>query len=324
MSILDEELLRQIKLVRYQNGEIDYLLEVLEKYNLAIANEIKRKGLISTKKIYNDVRKHISTLSKELRNEYSSLLDVTELIENEILFQKSLFEKFGIKDVKVPNANMIKTAVQFRPFIDTANFESFLDSIQTGFYNAWDNAVRLGYITGETSSSIVKRVMGSVAKNSKVAEHGTIETLRNSVERNTRTYLQSMASEARLAIFEDNDDFFEGYQYIGTLDRRTCLVCGNFDNKLYESLKDVPRVPIHYNCRCTIVPVIKGMKSFTNKRSSSGGYVDESMDYAEWLETQDEKTQKYILGKERFEMYERGEKITSFVNNGRVLNINEL
>ena len=54
---------------------------------------------------------------------------------------------------------------------------------------------------------------------------------------------------------EENEEYFGDvetkykYEYLATLDARTCLVCGDLDGRLYEKIEDAPSLPQHRGCR---------------------------------------------------------------------------
>ena len=211
---------------------------------------------------------------------------------------------------------------------DTLTYDSFLESIEAGLFNTWDSAVRTGYLTGITTKDVVKNVMGSISPNA-LENIGTIKALRNSIYANTRTLLQSFASETRTRVYEENDDYFgdiapDGqvykYEYLATLDSRTCLICAESAH-LYKELKDVPRLPQHRGCRCTVIPFfnITG-----DVKASKDGYVRSDISFNEWLQEQDDKTQLDVLGRARYNLFKSGTPISSFVDNGRVLTVEEL
>jgi SPP1 gp7 family putative phage head morphogenesis protein len=321
-SILDQELLREIDLTRYQNGEIEKLIDLLASANEKIKKELKKTQGVYTKQRYKELSTFINNVSKELKDNVNTELDTTELIENEINKQTEILKTSGF-EIVIPSEKTIKTSVQFIPFADSANYESFLDGLQAGLYNTWDNAIRTGYMLGSTTDEIIRDVMGTVAKNGKIAKTGMMSTLINSIERNTRTYLQSMSSMTRDSLFKKNESLFSGYQYLATLDRRTCLVCANYDGKVFSKMEDVPRTPIHYNCRCVVVPVVKDI-NIEDTRSSENGYVDANMTFNDWLNTQSVDVQKEVLGKGRFEIFQKTHKIEQFVDNGQVLALKDL
>lgn len=100
-----------------------------------------------------------------------------------------------------------------------------------------------------------------------------------------------------------------------------CLVCANLDGKLYKTIEEAQPVIIHRGDRCLLLPyfVIEG-----DTRASKNGYVSAKTKFPEWLDEQDAKTQKDVLGATRYKMYKDGVKLNQFVDNGRVLTIDEL
>ena len=70
-----------------------------------------------------------------------------------------------------------------------------------------------------------------------------------------------MATSAREAMIEDNDDLFMGYRFIATLDSLTSATCRSGDQQVYK--RDDPnlssfRPPRHPNCRSSWVPEVDG------------------------------------------------------------------
>lgn len=230
-----------------------------------------------------------------------------------------------------PSTEQIKTTALFKP-IDTKyglTFQSYLEGIEYGFYNTWDSAVRTGYMTGRTTQQIVKDVLGSLGKVGQVTNIGSIQSLKNSIYANTRTALQSFATETQRRVYEKNEQYFgdvapDGqrykYQYLATLDNKTCIVCGSCGGKLYKNYEDIPTIPQHRGCRCVILPYFNvGHEQIASKN----GYTEE-ISFNDWLREQDAQTQKEVLGKTRYELFKNGESIDQFVDNGRVLTISQL
>lgn len=123
-----------------------------------------------------------------------------------------------------------------------------------------------------------------MARSAQIGEAGKLNAFVNSVTANTRTALQSFANETRRIVFSRNEELFKGYRWIATLDRRTCIVCGEQDGKVFKHLDKVPEIPMHINCRCLCVPIVKGMnEDFTDERVSENGLVDGKITYTEWL-----------------------------------------
>ena len=201
-------------------------------------------------------------------------------------------------------------------------YESYLNGLGDNLFKTWDSNVRAGYLAGLTAQQINRAVLGSV----KDMEPGQMQGLRRSLEMNTRTMVASMAEEARDATYKANSKLFSGYRYVGTLDDRTCLVCGEMDGKVFETLEEAPELPQHPNCRCLLLPEIKGMEGFDedDERASADGPVSANMSYSDWLKTQSDDVVRDILRPTRFAMYKDGTEISAFVVDGRALAIKDM
>lgn len=332
MNHIENKAIRdQIYFERYKNGEANKVVELLDSSNRELAKYVKQTTDVATKKRYVEIARKLRDVSKTLRNKVESGTDIDGLIDYELKRQKSLLKSIvpeikrtagGEVNFLYPTREQIKTAALFRP-ADTKSsltFQSYLDGIESGLYNNWDSAVRTGYITGIPTTDIVDYVVGKASK------PGAISSLKNSVYSNTRTMLQSFANETRNRIYEENEQYFGGkseykYEYLATLDARTCIVCGDMDGKLFRTLKDCPILPMHRGCRCIVVPYFDIDEE---TRASKNGQVDSRIKFSDWLSEQDEKTQAEVLGKSKFVMYKRGVKISQFVDSGKVLSLKEL
>jgi hypothetical protein len=155
-------------------------------------------------------------------------------------------------------------------------------------------------------------------------EPGQIQGLRNSLERNTRTMISCLAEQARDAVYRENQDIFNGYKYLATLDTRTCLVCGRDDGKIFKNLDEAPKLPRHLNDRCLYVPYLKGFEDIPGERAAMDGPVSDKLTYKDWLKTQPDEIVREILGEYRYEAYKKGVSIDTFVSDGRTFSIKEL
>jgi len=326
-----------IDLERYKNGQADEIIVLLDKANDEISKFVKQTKGVYTKARYKEIAKKIKEVSARLRDEIEEGTDLDGIIDYELNKQKRLF---GIIKPEIPKKNIqflypsreqVKTAALFKP-IDTKygmTYKSYLDGIETGLYNLWDSAVRTGYLTGQTTQQIVRDVVGTASKIGQLANPGAMHSFRNSVYGNTRTVLQSFANETMKRVYELNDDLFGSeaedgvtykYEYLATLDSRTCLVCAN-SARLYKTLAECPIIPQHRGCRCIIVPYFNIMG---DTRSSKNGQVSVNISFEEWLKEQDTETQKDVLGVTRYNMFKSGTRISQFVDNGVKLTLKQL
>ena len=332
----NEAIKQQIFFERYKNGEAEEIVSLLDKSSAEIASFVKATKGVYTKARYKEIAKKMREISASLKDKVGENIDVEGVIEYELKKQKKLLNavkndivnsKDGSINFLYPTTEQIKTAALFKPVTEGMTYDSYLNGIEEGLYNTWDSAVRTGYLTGQPTSKIVSNVMGGISPETKLANPGLINSLRNSVYSNTKTLLQSFAAETRNRVFEENEKYFgDGkseykYEWLSTLDSHTCLVCGNLDGKLFKSIEDAPAIPVHRGCRCILLPYfnIEG-----DTRASKNGYVDSKITYSDWLAEQDEKTQKDVLGKTRYELFKKGERIEQFIDNGRAITLKKL
>lgn len=333
MNEIENKVIRyQIDFEKYKNGQANEVIEMLDTAVKEISKFIKKTDGVYTKKRYKEISEKLKDISKTLKENIGNKIDIDGVIDYELAKQKKILslasKGTNLKgEFTYPTREQIKTTALFRP-IDTKygmTYQSYLESIESGLYNTWDAAVRTGYLTGQSTRQIVSDVVGGLTPQTKIVKQGAIQGLRNSVYANTRTVIQSFANGTMERIYEENEDLLgdkdtDKFEYLATLDSRTCLVCGSLDGKLFKSIKDCPHLPQHRGCRCMIIPYfeIEG-----DKRATKEGYKDK-VTFNEWLKKQDDKTQLEVLGATRYKMYKDGVKIEQFVDNGRLLTIDEL
>jgi SPP1 gp7 family putative phage head morphogenesis protein len=109
-----------------------------------------------------------------------------------------------------------------------------------------------------------------------------------------RAYRQST-----LRIYKENSDVVEGWTWLSTLSTRTCAACWAMHGRTFPLSKEF--FPGHVNCRCTSVPVVKGVTS----EVTSGAEVFAEMD---------EEGQRQVLGELGFELYSSGVPLSEFVS----------
>lgn len=320
----NEEILHAIYYERYKTGIQNEILKKIKDACLEIRKELKKTKSVSTKARYHEIEKLLNRISKKLAEDVHETFDVEGVIDYEIRKQKKFFSAYDGKfNYTFPSAGQIISAVTFKPFAGKT-FEAFMTEISNSFYNTWDYSVRTGYMLGETTDKIIRKVIGAAANSAKLAEPGTLQRFINSVTLNTRTALQSFASATRDAIYEKNKEAFTGYRWLATLDRRTCMVCAALDGKFFRDLNKAPETPQHYNCRCLLLPEMK-INVPAGERASEFGPVDGNTTFKTWLSSQSDEVQKDVLGATRYKLYKEGKAdLSTFVNDGRVLTLEEL
>jgi len=119
--------------------------------------------------------------------------------------------------------------------------------------------VRNGLLTGETTSDIAKRLIGSLqfgeeptminkALKKIIAAGGQSTSIAdNQIMALVRTSINQVANAASQQVYEANQDITKKYRYIATLDTRTSAICRALDGQEFDYGKG-PMPPQHFNC----------------------------------------------------------------------------
>lgn len=324
-SLRDSFISHAVYFERYKTHEVNQLFRVLDEANRAAKAVVLKTDGAATRARYLAIMKEIASISAQARETMDGKLqvDIVDFIGAESDFVKSAINKaVGVElEMILPAPKQIYTAATFMPFSDSATFETMLGDINKNLYSQWDMSVRVGYMTGETAQVINRRVLGSLSG----LKAGTMEKLKRALEVNTRTMLSHYAEQTRNATYLENEDLFQGYQRLETLDSRTCIVCAAMDGRVYKRLEDCPGI-VHMQCRGLEVPILKNWQGLgITERASVDGVVPGNTTYEDWFKTQKEDFQKDQLGPSRYELYKTGDfKIKDFAPDGRTLTLKEL
>jgi SPP1 gp7 family putative phage head morphogenesis protein len=180
--------------------------------------------------------------------------------------------------------------------------------IATSQAEQFSQVVRNGLLTGETTPSIAKRLIGSLQFGEEAKTVGQIaaaggqltQVADNQIIALVRTSINQVANAASQQVYEGNQDITKKYRYIATLDTRTSAICRALDGREFDYGKG-PMPPQHFNCRSTTVPVID-YKALDlplppeGKRASMDGQVPGNETYGQWLAKQPRATQADALG----------------------------
>ena len=192
--------------------------------------------------------------------------------------------------------------------------------IATSQAEQFNQVVRNGLLTGETTQSIAKRLIGSLQFGEEAKTVGQIaaaggqltQVADNQIMALIRTSINQVANTASQQVYEANQDITQRYRYVATLDTRTSAICRALDGKEFDYGKG-PTPPTHWNCRSTTVPVINYKElgfdpppSVTKgKRASMDGPVPANETYGEWLARQPRATQADALGEGKVAYFNR-------------------
>lgn len=139
----------------------------------------------------------------------------------------------------------------------------------------------------------------------------------------TRTAITSTQRAAIVSVAESNSSLIKGYAFTAILDGRTSSICRHHDGNFYELDDTRYRPPLHFNCRSTLIPVMRSKSelmaikndpqikktALAKKRDTSlTGTQPIKESFGEWLKRQTWAIQVKMLGDEdKANMFRKGE-----------------
>ena len=190
----------------------------------------------------------------------------------------------------------------------------------------FQNTIRVGLLSNETTAQIAKKLRGNLnfeatGTLAQIKARGGIGTTiaNNQIDTIVRTSINQVSNTATFNVYKANAEIVDRYKYVATLDSRTSAICGRLDGQIFEMGKG-PQPPQHFNCRSTIVPIIKDeflerfgldqddltqglQRPAKTGLSTTGKLVPATENYAIWLSKQDIPTQNKVFGIEKSKIY---------------------
>jgi SPP1 gp7 family putative phage head morphogenesis protein len=191
-----------------------------------------------------------------------------------------------------PAPSQVVAAVIARPF-QGRFLRDWMTDAEAGAKARVRNAVRQGFIEGQTIPQLVKAIRGTRAMGYR---DGVLEISRRGAEAMVRTAVTHTASVAHEEVYKVNGDVITGVIWTSTLDSRTTKVCMARSEKVYPIDKG-PRPPAHVGCRSTTRPQVRPIPGVAPYKAES---------YSEWLNRQPVEVQNDILGPKRAALYRDG------------------
>lgn len=346
-KLRNEAIYHRVNLIGYENNLIRESLKLLD----IVDKELTAQLYVALEDLSPSDFK-ISRLesmlvsSKSLKSVSDYLFgELSSLSEHESNYQYSLFESLLPDIVKnkyplmqIP-PNQIFTAVKAKPFQGRLLSE-WASNIEDDRLKRVANAVRAGYVTGETTEQIIRRVRGTKKNRYK---DSVLEASKRNVSSVIRSAVSHTASIARESFGNANSDIIKGKQWLSTLDTSTTPMCIIRDLKEY-TLDNKPighDIPygdgpgkLHFCCRSVETFILKSYRELginideapSGTRASMDGQVPAKNSYLEWLQTQSQARQEQILGVERARLLRNGEIAPEsfFTRDGHVLTIKQL
>ncbi|ELM7718645.1 hypothetical protein Q2P12_001903 [Escherichia coli] len=348
----DETIAHGLYVNRYGTGVARRMVSLLNRLDADLAAKLlvlldgKRADTYSARRLAS-LLAGVRDLNQQAYEPVNAALtrELTRYVEYETGYQLNLFSSIIPKQIlkHVPlqsiAAEQVYASAVAQPFQGRL-LKEWSQKLELDRLDKITNAVRSGFLQGETVEQIVRRVAGTPQRN---REDGVINTSRRDLAVVTRTAVNHMAATARQEFAQANSDIVKAKQWSSTLDTHTSQLCIIRDRKLY-SLDGKPlghaipylRGPgkIHFSCRSCEILITKSWEEMqiasgelsNATRSSMDGQVPAHTSYAEWLARQPYARQEQVLGVTRAQMLRDG-KITvpdMFNDRGEFLTLDEL
>jgi SPP1 gp7 family putative phage head morphogenesis protein len=352
-SANDEILVRAIRhailVERFSKGEQKKIVDLLDRKVLPdLHSRIERRleqiatrgfdrGLHTTKRL-KDLRALIFTsLGSGFKDAHDTLSsDLKDFVLNEAETTRGLILAASpvALEMTLPSTQTLRSIVTSRPFQGHL-LASWFVGLSRSSQQSVESSINIGIVQGESVPQIMRRLRGTA---SQAFGNGTAAQIKRNTEAVVRTSINHIQSHAREATFKENEELIKAVQWVSVLDHRTTPICVSRDGKTFP-IDDGPRPPAHWNCRSTVVPVLKSWKELgiplneapPGTRSSLNGEVPDQMTYPEWLKRMESQpnTRHIVdeaLGPKRAELWRRGVvPVDKFVDpRGKTLNLDQL
>lgn len=347
-DIASATLKNSIDLIRYEEHLSDKVKRLLNKLQKELAAEIADRSLQRTQFSEARLAQLIKAVDAAIAQAYSDITifhaaEMTELARIQAVSAASIVNaSVGVVMVETAfNSHQLK-ALASNVLIEGAPSAEWWARQAKGTREKFADAIRMGVARGETVPELVSRVTSPGSGMMRFSYQNAAALVRSSV--------QTVNNSIRKSVYEDNEDIFDGSQWLSTLDMRTCETCMALDGATWDNdMKPknggmkYPGLIAHMGCRCVTIPILKPWEAvLQNKdmakkldavaeqnprtRASMDGGVSAKMHYGEWLKTQNVATQKEILGDGKYKLWKEN-KLTMrdlVAQNGRPLSLKEI
>lgn len=257
---------------------------------------------------------------------FSSLsTELNDLAQHEAGYQLSLFDALlpefvtDVHPLVGISPDAVYAAALAQPFQGRLLSE-WASNLEADRLNRISNAVRQGFLLGDTNEQIARKVRGHANKG---YQDGALQLSRANAASIAKTAVGHLAATARNSFADANNDLMKGKQWLSTLDNRTTRMCRIRDRLKYK-LNNKPighKVPylqgpgkIHFCCRSTETFILKSVKELgidvrdipPAERASMDGVVPGDTNYQEWFSRQSFDRQKQIVGEKRARLIRDG------------------
>lgn len=331
-QLLDVVVRHQIDLVQYSNGVVRRIIAILNRADAELFAQLTAALDALPPESYTVERLEAMLAGVRMLNAdaYARAMGELEgaaraLAGEEAGWMQSLYRTAApAVNFASVTAEQAYVAAMARPFQGRL-LREWAASIPADRMTRIRDAVRMGYLEGQTVSQVARRIRGTRALG---YADGIIEIDRRHAETIARSALSHTAGVARDRFYEANADLLGEVVWVSTLDSKTSHFCVVRDG-LHYALSTGGRyrpvghsIPwgagpgrLHFSCRSTSIALLKGQDELFGTRASvqykddeqpTGGQVKATTTYGQWLRRQPAGVQDQVLGPTRGALFRRG------------------
>lgn len=314
-----------VDLSQFSNGVVRRIISLLNKVDADLVFQLemvlqRMDGQSFTVERLDALLSSVRQLNAQAYQAVATQLaaDLPSLATEESSYHLNLWQKVLPAELNVASVvpAQVYAAAMSRPFQGRL-LREWASNIEAQRMTRLRDAIRMGVVEGQTTAQIVQKVRGTRALK---YTDGLLDIDRRHAENVVRTAVQHVASVARNEFYAANDDIIKAVKWSSTLDSRTSTLCRVRDGLEYTATTHKPighKIPwlggpgqIHWCCRSSSVPVLKGWKELGltdgGTRASMDGQVPADLTYGEWLKKQSAGRQDEILGPVRGKLLRKG------------------
>ena len=296
----------------------------LEKLNEAIGQSIRANN----SRVKDTLKQNMRSIAKLEERSLTNLVNA----------------KVGVDLMSVGLPSELLESITNKTLIRGSPIGDWFNGLAANTQNKVMSEIRLGMGQGETMQQISRRIKGDftgkyrkvILANGQVRRLGVYSGGAMSIsarhaESLTRTALQTISQNARMATFENNSDVIKAVQALVTLDTRTSAICMSRSGMVWDLKTRKPLVgkqrypgppPWHIRCRSTLLPITKSWKELSRSKNkklakkadeiaaksqgtqaSMDGQVAAKLTYEQWLKGKSKAVQLDVLGPGKWRLW---------------------
>jgi len=315
------------------------LIKKLEKSNILNGKPMTRFRQKRLKALLKQTQETIKTAYRDVRNKFSKdLVKVAAISEAQAA--DAINKSVKVEIMSVGMSKQTLKSIVSNSLIEGAPSKDWWARRSVALKDKFSDTIRQGMLSGETTANIVRNLRGTKALNYK---DSVLSGNYRSAEALVRTSIQTVANDARIETYRENNDLIKGIEWSATFDNRTSETCMFLDGLQWDLDYNplghgttFPGATAHWNCRSTTVAITKSWKELGGKgkfkeipestRASMDGQVSGKIGYEGWLKSKDASFQKETLGSGKYELWKKGKLgFTDMVNgSGNPLTLSQI